>query len=495
MTAYQSLKKHIQSISYLQGASEMLHWDSATMMPHGGGEARAEQLAELKVVIHQKKTDPRVWDWIQEAREDQSLSDWDQANLKEIYREYVHASALPEDLVKKISQACSACELQWRESRKNNDFKSLSPYLEEVVKLMREQANIKATPLNCSPYEALLDAYEPGISTAYIDRVFEELMTDLPRLTNEILEHQARQGSIKELPGPFSIESQRSLGLKVMKILGFDFDHGRLDVSLHPFCGGIASDVRITTRYREDDFAKSLMGVIHETGHALYEQGLPKAWAGQPVGVARGMSIHESQSLLMEMQAGRSRAFMDVLAPLAQAEFQQNGDAWTADALYRRYIQVKRSLIRVDADEVTYPAHVILRYELEKDLIAGSINVSDLPELWRVKMLEKVGIAPDSDANGCMQDIHWVDGLFGYFPTYTLGALTAAQLFEAACLQNENILPEISKANFSPLLSWLRENVHSKASRFSSAELLQQATGSVLSPQSFIRHIKRRYLS
>ncbi len=495
MSAYQQLSTHMQSISHLQGACEMLHWDGATMMPTGGGQARASQLAELKVVIHQKQTDPRVLAWIQEAKEDASLSDWEKTNVHEIHRTFIHANALPETLVKKISEACSACELKWRDARKNNDFEGLRPYLETVVALMQEQAHIKSVALKCSPYEALLDAYEPGISTDYIDVVFAELMQDLPSLTTQILEHQSRQVKSPQAQAPFAIEKQKELGLAVMKMLGFDFEHGRLDVSLHPFCGGIASDVRITTRYREDDFAKSLMGVIHETGHALYEQGLPKAWAGQPVGLARGMSIHESQSLLMEMQAGRSRAFMEVLAPLAQKIFAQGETGWRAQELYERYTEVKRSLIRVDADEVTYPAHVILRYELEKDMIAGKIQVKDLPELWRVKMLEKVGIAPQTDADGCMQDIHWVDGLFGYFPTYTLGALTAAQLFESACDQNTSILPSIAQGHFEPLLTWLRKNVHEKASRYSSAELLTQATGRTLSPQSFIRHLKRRYLA
>jgi carboxypeptidase Taq len=280
-----------------------------------------------------------------------------------------------------------------------------------------------------------------------------------------------------------------------MRVLGFDFEHGRLDISLHPFCGGVPDDVRITTRYNEDDFTQAVMAVIHETGHALYERGLPPAWRHQPVGQARGMSLHESQSLLMEMQASRSRQFIAFVAPLAREAVGGNGPAWDEGNLYRLYTRVKPDFIRVDADEVTYPAHVILRYRLERALIAGDMAVDDLPAAWNAGMKELLGIVPPSDREGCLQDIHWYDGAWGYFPTYTLGAMTAAQLFDAACRANPQIPTSIGRGDFVPLLAWLREHVHGHGARLSNRELLTRATGRPLDPAVFKRHLETRYLS
>ncbi len=280
-----------------------------------------------------------------------------------------------------------------------------------------------------------------------------------------------------------------------MKQLGFDFDHGRLDVSLHPFCGGTPDDVRITTRYEEGDFRGALMGVLHETGHALYERGLPEAWRRQPVGEARGMAVHESQSLLVEMQACRSREFSEYIAPVLRDAFGVSGPEWSADNIYRLNTRVRRGFIRVDADEVTYPAHVILRYRLERALIAGDLVLADLPAAWSEGMRELVGIVPPDDRQGCLQDIHWYDGLFGYFPTYTLGAMIAAQLFHAAKRSDSMILPGIAVGNFAPLLAWLRTNIHSRGSLLSASELITAATGKTLDAAIFERHLTARYLA
>jgi carboxypeptidase Taq len=282
--------------------------------------------------------------------------------------------------------------------------------------------------------------------------------------------------------------------VRLMERIGFDFDHGRLDISLHPFCGGTPDDVRITTRYEEDDFDRALQGVLHETGHAMYERGLPEAWRRQPVGRARGMSLHESQSLLVEMQVCRSREFQVFAAPILRAVFGADGPAWAADNLYRLGTRVERSLIRVDADEVTYPAHVILRYRLERALLAGELALKDLPVAWNDGMRALLGIVPPDDRLGCLQDIHWFEGAFGYFPTYTLGAMTAAQLFAAAKRADPAILPGIEKGAFAPLMAWLRANVHAKASRFTTAEIITAATGRPLDPAVFERHLRARYL-
>ncbi len=316
----------------------------------------------------------------------------------------------------------------------------------------------------------------------------------MPDLTEGALNRQAALPSAPPC-GPFPIETQRRLAMRLMERIGFDFAHGRLDISAHPFCGGTPDDVRITTRYNEDDFARALMGVLHETGHALYQRGLPAEWRLQPVGRARGMAMHESQSLLLEMQVCRSRAFLTYAAPIIREAFGGDGPEWEVDALYRRQIRVRRGFIRVDADEVTYPAHVILRYRLERAMLAGDLHPAELPGAWAAGMREMLGVAPGDDREGCLQDIHWYDGNWGYFPTYTLGALIAAQLFEAARRDVPGLMQAIAEGEFAPLLGWARERVHSKGSLLSTAELVKTATGQPLGTASFQRHLRDRYLS
>ena len=495
MTPYQQLEARFARLGALQEATSFLHWDSATFMPEGGADARAEQLAALKVVCHEIMTDAALPDLFAGAEAERELDPWQRANLAEMRRLHAHATAVPPDLVAALSKACSACEMVWRQARPAGDFAAVRPALQRVLDLVRESAAAKAARLGKSPYEALLDQYEPDGSTAAIDTLFDDLAGRLPRLIEGALERQSQKPKPLPLAGKFPIEAQRRLGLALMTRLGFDFNHGRLDVSLHPFCGGTPDDVRLTTRYEEDDFSRALMGVLHETGHALYESGLPQAWRRQPVGQARGMSIHESQSLLVEMQACRSREFIEFLAPLAREAFGGNGPEWEANNLYRLNTRVERSLIRVDADEVTYPAHVILRYRLERAMIAGDLVLADLPSAWNDGMGELVGVAPPDDREGCLQDIHWYDGAWGYFPTYTLGAMTAAQLFDAAKRADARILPSIGRGDFAPLLAWLRPNVHAKAARFASDEIIAAATGRPLDAATYERHLETRYLA
>jgi carboxypeptidase Taq len=492
---YDRLVARFARLGALQEASAVLQWDYAAFMPEGGAGARAEQLATLKVVCHEILTDPALAELIAAAEALSDLDPWERANLAEMRRRWVHATAVPAALVEALSKACSACEMRWREARPKSDFKGVLPALQRVLDLVREIAAAKAERLAKTPYEALLDEYEPGGSTAVIDPLFAELARFLPRLVEGALERQRQRPAPLPLPGPFPIEAQRGLGLKFMERLGFDFAHGRLDQSLHPFCGGTPDDVRLTTRYEVTDFSRALMGVLHETGHALYERGLPAEWRRQPVGDARGMSIHESQSLLVEMQACRSREFVEFAAPLLREAFNGSGPAWEADNLYRLNTRVERSLIRVDADEVTYPAHVILRYRLERAMISGDLPLEDLPRAWNEGMRELIGVTPPDDRRGCLQDIHWYDGAWGYFPTYTLGAMTAAQLFDAAKRAEPGIPPAIARGDFAPLLGWLRANVHSKGSRYSTAEIITQATGRPLDARTYERHLETRYLA
>lgn len=493
MRAYQRLETHFRKRSLIGGAAEMLQWDRATMMPEGGADVRAEQLANLHLLAHELLTAPQVKSWLEEAQGDDSLDDWQKANLREMRRDWIHAIAVPPELVEKLTLKRAECEMVWRQARKDNNFPRLAPHLAEVVALTREVAQRKAEALGCSPYDALLDQYEPGGQSAQIDRLFDDLAAFLPPFLERVLARQALLPAPKRPKGPFPVTLQQQLGVQFMEVLGFDFEHGRLDTSAHPFCGGVPDDVRLTTRYDEADFLHGWMGVLHETGHALYERGLPIAWRNQPVGVARGMSLHESQSLLFEMQVCRSFPFAEFAGPVLQATFGQD-DAWQANNLYRLITQVERGLIRVHADEVTYPAHVILRYRLEKQMIADNLAVRDLPEAWNAGMQQLLGITPPDDRDGCMQDIHWMDGSLGYFPTYTLGAMTAAQLFQAAVKAEPGIPGAIAQGNFRPLLSWLRQHVHQMASRYSTDELLTKATGEPLNARYFKQHLEQRYL-
>ncbi|MGP4129944.1 carboxypeptidase M32 [Pantoea tagorei] len=428
-TAYQQLSATFQRLSRFGHLMAVAGWDMQTMMPSGGSQARGEALAEMGVLRHSILTDPRVGELIQEA-EQADLNDVERANLREMQRAWQQASLLPASLVEAKSLAGSRCEHAWREQRPANDWQGFAANLKEVVRLSREEAQLRADANGTSRYDALLDLYEPGMTSAKLDATFGELKSWLPDLLQRVVEKQAQERV--ELPqGPFAVEAQRQLGLSVMATLGFDFRHGRLDVSAHPFCGGVPDDVRITTRYNQDEFLSALMGVIHETGHARYEQGLPQQWRDQPVGLARSTAIHESQSLFMEMQLGRSREFLQRILPQVCDKLGAQ-PALNAENFVRLTQRVRPGLIRVDADELSYPAHVILRFEIERALIEGEIEVEDIPALWDEKMMHSLGL--DTRGNyrdGCMQDIHWTDGAFGYFPTYTLGAMYAAQLFHA----------------------------------------------------------------
>lgn len=495
MTAYEELSRKFKRLHALQEAQGMLGWDMSAMMPAGGAEARTEQLATLSVVCHEILTDPSLDELFDRASaETKGLDAWTQANLSEMRRRWLHATALESDLVEALSKACKRCEMVWRKARPAADFAAVLPALTEVLNLTRQAAAAKAERLGCSLYDALLDEYEPGGQSARIDAVFADLAAFLPGFLSDVLDRQAAQPAALPLKGPFPIAKQEALARKLMAAVGFDFEHGRLDTSLHPFCGGVPDDVRITTRYNEDDFTIALMGVLHETGHAMYERGLPRDWRLQPVGEARGMAMHESQSLMVEMQACRSREFVGFLAPLAREAFGGSGPAWEADNLLRHYNEVKPDFIRVDADEVTYPAHVILRYRLEKALIAGEMELEALPTEWNRGMQELLGITPPDDRLGCLQDIHWYDGAWGYFPTYTLGAMTAAQLFAAAKKAHPEIPEALGRGDFAPLMGWLRQHVHSQASSAGFEQILEKATGEPLNPAVFKAHLKARYL-
>ncbi|WP_063659765.1 carboxypeptidase M32 [Aliivibrio fischeri] len=493
MSHYQKLVAHSLKISRFEHLSAICGWDQAAVMPSGGNDARSEAMAELSVHLHKLGTEPQLAEWFDKA-ESESLSHNERASLREMKSKWQQTTALPETLVEAQSLAGSKCEHAWRSQRSENDWDGFSKNFAEVVALSQEEAQIRAEITGLTPYDAMLDLYEPGTTTAKLDVVFNDIKSWLPALIQNIQEKQATE-SIYLPQGHYPTEQQRQLSLDVMKFLNFDFNHGRLDVSMHPFCGGVPTDVRITTRYDENDFVQSLMGTVHETGHARYEQGLPKEFAGFAVGEARSMGIHESQSLFFEMQLGRSAEFISQLSPLVQKNFVNvDQKIFETDNLQKIYTRVKPDFIRVDADEATYPAHVILRYEIERDLMNGNISYKDIPELWDAKMQQYLGLTTKGNyKNGCMQDIHWTDGSFGYFPSYTLGAMYAAQ-FMAAMKQTVDVEKATLSGDLSPIFTWLSDNIWSKASLFSTDDLVKQATGDVLNASFFKAHLEKRYL-
>jgi carboxypeptidase Taq len=444
--AMDALEARFRRLSALDGAAGVLGWDQMVMMPAGGAEARAEQTAVLSVLRHELLTDPAVADLLA-AAESEALDPWRAANRAEMRRSHAHATALSSDLVEAKSRAASRSEALWRDARAQADFARVAEALGEVVRLTREAAEAKAEALGTTSYEALLDAFEPGGSVARIEALFAELEAALPPILEAVLERQARSGDPVQPHGPFPVDAQRRL-----------------------------------------------MAVIHETGHALYERGLPAGHRHQPVGDARGMVLHESQSLLMEMQACRSPAFLSLLSGWARDAFAGDGAAWDAANLQRIYTRVERGFIRVEADEITYPLHVILRTRLERALLVDDLAVADLPDAWNAGMRDLLGVVPPDDAMGCLQDIHWFDGAIGYFPTYTLGALAAAQLFQAALRADPGIPAAIAAGDFAPLRTWLGTHVHGRGSSASTDEILRDATGSALGTEAFLAHLRARYL-
>jgi carboxypeptidase Taq len=493
MSKYDQLSAHYQTIHHFNHAQAMLGWDAAANMPAGGNDARSNAMAELSVHVHRLSTQPQLEDWFGQA-EQEALTGEQQASLREMKRQWQQATVVPEALVQAQSMAGSKCEHAWRTQRQENDWAGFEKNWKEVVALSREEAQIRGDVLGVTPYDAMLDKFEPGTSSASLDILFSDVKLWLPELIEKALDKQ-RSESIIMPTGRFSTSSQKALGLEVMKLLKFDFTRGRLDESVHPFCGGVPSDVRITTRYDEEDFVQALMGIVHETGHARYEQGLPKALAGLPVGEARSMGIHESQSLFFEMQIGRSKAFVSHLSQLSKDAFNAHQDpVFAEENLQKIYTRVEKGFIRVDADELTYPAHVILRYEIERDLINGVIEHTDVPELWDEKMKASLGLSTkDNDKNGCMQDIHWTDGAFGYFPSYTLGAMYAAQ-YKATMTQTVDFGAAIQSGDLSPIFQWLSDNIWSQASLHTTDELVKRATGETLNAVHFRKHLEGRYL-
>lgn len=497
MKSYVKLEKIFSRLHSLDHATSILGWDESVMMPSHSGEARAQVLAELKVLRHETLLAPELNSILETCdHEHAHLTAWQRANLREIQRAVRNANAVKKDLVEALSLATSKCEQAWRSLRNENNWKDFLPLFTHVVELTREEANQRADSSGLNPYDSLLDQFNPGLNSNQITSIFDKVKKFLPSLIEQVIE---KQKSIKVIQPShdFPVPNQKSLGMEVMQLLGFDFKHGRLDVSHHPFCGGVPQDIRITTRYNLSNFIESLMGVIHETGHACYEQNLPKEWIAQPVGLARGMHIHESQSLFFEIYIGRSFEFLQLIHPLIIKNLASDpkNPYWQVSNIYQQINKVEKSLIRVNADEVTYPAHIIMRYEIERDLILQKIEPKDIPDLWNSKMSEYLNLNTEGNyQNGCMQDMHWPAGAFGYFPSYSLGAMTAAQIYHAIHKIRPNLNDEIRAGDFSFISNWLRGHIWSQGSFSSTNDLLINSTGETLNPEYFREHIEQKYL-
>ena len=488
-----------KKLEALDHAQSMLGVDEAVQMPVGGGEKRAEAMAMLAGFYHELAAAPEIADWI-EAAENEAPDATRQAALREFKRVYTNMTCLSSDFVRRQVGARVRSEQLWRELRPAGDWPAFLPAFESVVATVREEAALRATVLGLDPYDALIEQYDPGNRAADIAPVFAELKTFLKGFIPDAMAHQEEKLAkrpLKPFNAPFSVERQKALGHAMMEALGFEFAHGRLDISHHPFCGGVPTDVRMTTRYVTAEFLSALMGILHETGHGLYEQGLPREWSHMPLGKARGMAIHESQSLFVEKQIARSPEFWEWAMPIVAEHLGKDAIAgWDLEDMLSHVHRIKPGLIRVDADEATYPLHVILRFEIEKDLIAGTLAPRDIPEVWDAKMKEYLGLSTIAEAkDGPMQDVHWPSGAFGYFPSYTLGALIAAQQWAALERQQPAAREDMRNGRFVGLNDWRRDHIWSQASLWSTPELLERATGEKLKAEYFVRHLQQRYLA
>ena len=502
MNSYQKLTDRFLQISRIDHAVTYLGWDQMVMMPEHGNEARSASMAELAGLRHGLLTAPELQDWLdtadseldQVAPDEQALQ---ARSLHEMRRRWRESNCLPAELVKAKIMAGSRCEHGWRTQRAANDWTGFLQNFREVLNLSREEAALRKDAAGgefSTPYEALLDLHCAGDTQSMIDDVFTGLRQTLPELLQQVMEKQASRPA-HSMQGTYPVEDQKKLSEALMASLGFNFSAGRLDVSMHPFSTGEAGDLRITTRYSEDEFAEAMLATAHETGHASYEGGLPESLRGLPVGQHRNMSIHESQSLLFEKQLFLSRAFTEYFSSTVHRELPA-ASRFSADDLWRAYTVVEPGFIRVEADEVSYPLHVMLRYEIESALINGDAEADAIPEMWHERMQSYLGLSTQGDfTRGCLQDIHWTDGAFGYFPSYTLGAINGAQLFATIRKLYPDWQQKLKAGDVSFVREWLSGKIWSQGCLHDSQPLMINATGEGTNPEHFLQHLRARYLN
>ncbi|HEV3272127.1 MAG TPA: carboxypeptidase M32 [Candidatus Methylacidiphilales bacterium] len=496
MNAYESLQQRSREIAAYSSAASLLSWDQETHMPPKAGAYRAEQLSRLAGLTHGLGTSADVGDWIASCEghlppgADEEEKALRAANVREWRRDYDRATKLPARLVEDLARTTSLAREAWAHARHESNFAAFAPWLEKILRLAREQAECWGYA-DCA-YDALLEGYEPGARAAGLAPVFADLQKQLTPLLPRL---QKITGGIDpaRIEGEYSVSAQQALNRRIAGAMGFDLDAGRIDTTVHPFCTETGpKDCRLTTRYNERDFTSSLFGVMHEAGHGLYTQGLPPDQFGAPMGSAVSLGIHESQSRLWENQVGRSREFWRCWYPRAIETFPGLA-ALPPDEFWLLVNRVEPTHIRVEADEATYNLHIILRFEIEQKLVSGELPVADLPRAWNARFEELFGIPVPDDARGCLQDTHWALGLIGYFPTYTLGTLNAAQLFAAALKQAPGLDADLREAQYGGLLAWLRKNIHRHGRRYSPSGLIERATGEPPCATYFIDYLRAKY--
>ncbi len=497
----ENLTAHLSEIQRINSAASVLSWDQETYMPAGGGVARAEQIATLQGLAHQKLVSADMERLLGQSLDltngvplDHDGELWDesaQALLREVWRDYSRAKKLPSDFVVTLSRECSLAQQVWAEAKEENAFARFLPNLRTVLSLKREEAEYLGYV--DSPYNALLDLYEPGATIAGLRPLLAELKARLVPLLKRI-QNSAIRIDDSILYHAYDTTRQLEFGRLVLIRMGYDFERGRLDLSAHPFTASFhPTDVRLTTRVHEHDLPSCLFSCIHEGGHGLYDQGLDPHHYGTPLGDSVSLGIHESQSRLWENCVGRSRAFWRFFYPVLQQTFHHQLRQVELEDFYAGINRVKPSFIRVEADELTYNLHVMLRVEVEQDLIEGRTRPDDLPEIWNTKMNEYLGIVPTTDTEGVLQDVHWSLGAFGYFPTYTLGNLYAVQFYDQARMEIPHLEDEIAAGQLSVLRRWLEQKIHRWGRMFTPERLSQRVTGRSVSPEPFLRYVERKY--
>jgi len=490
---YAQLIERCRDAHLIEATSAILGWDQETMMPAGGVVLRGKQQAALARIHHQMSTAREIGDLLAACEADRAFMESgcaEAANVREIRRDYDKATKLPESLVSELAQVSSEAQHEWAKARKASDFAHFLPWLQRLVRLNRDKAACLGIPAGGEAWDALADTFEPGCTAASVIAVFTPLRTRLVKLIAELREAKRGPSNLfNETALPIAL--QTSFVRMVTEAIGFDFERGRLDASTHPFCGGShCNDVRMTTRYSDTCLNDALGSTMHEAGHGMYEQGLPESAIGTPLGTAVSLAIHESQSRLWENQVGRGLPFWKWCRPHLVSHFGSSLENFTLDQLYGAANIVEPGFIRVEADEATYNLHVMIRFELERLLIGGQLDPADLPTQWNLRYRDYLGLEVPDDRRGCLQDVHWSMGAFGYFPTYTLGTLYSAQLFSAARRDLPGLEEGFASGHFAPLLTWLRTNIHAHGRRYSPAELCTRATGKPLTSEPYLEYLE-----
>lgn len=489
-TLFHNVCEQVRKTTLLASTAALLEWDERTKIPRAGGPYRVDQLTSLAGLIHARRTDPKLGGDLAELASGPLAADATSdagATIFWLKRDFDRRARLPQDLVEEIARATSAGQQQWERAREQSDFAAFAPTLKAIVELKRQEA--EALGYDACLYDALLDDYEPMASTDEVRRVLAGLRDALVPILQNIRDSGVEPDT-SVLRRHYPADAQHRFGSAIAAQIGFDFDRGRLDTTTHPFCTSLGpNDCRITTRFDEGFFSAGFYGILHEAGHGLYDQGLRDDMYGLPLGDSVSLGIHESQSRLWENMIGRSRAFWEYCLPQARGAFPGAFDEVGVDALYSAVNKVEPSAIRVEADEVTYNLHILIRFELELELLERRLEVSDLSDAWNTKYEQYLGFRPRSDAEGVLQDVHWSAGLFGYFPTYALGNLYAAQFFRQARRDLPDLDATVRKGQFAPLLGWLRDRVHREGRRYSASVLIERVTGQPLSHAAFVEYL------